>query len=284
MHPLVSAVRILLVSASCCALLSGCVSIATHRLAESLGGALLNQEDPETVRSGAPAYLLLLDGLIADAPEDATLLLAGARLYSAYAGGLVEERERRQQMTTKAKHFANRALCRLEPELCELQQMPFEQFNVSLYGRNSAELEPLFVMAASWAGWIQAHGDDWNALADLSRVENLLQYIIDREPTYARGRAQLYLGVIRSQLPAAMGGDPERGRDHFQRALDYSENRDLMAKVEFARSYARLVFNQALHDRLLDEVLAADPREPDLTLSNTLAQRLARSMKREDYF
>ena len=245
---------------------------------------MLNQEDPETVRSGAPAYLLLIDGLIADSPDDIKLLLVGARLYSAYAGGLVEETGRRKQLTAKSKDYAARALCSQNPRLCDAERMPFERFGATLNTTQQADLEALYVLAVSWAGWIRTRSDDWNAVADLGRVEHLLQRIIDLQPEYARGRAQLYLGVLRTQIPAAMGGDPLRGRYHFERALEYSQSRDLMAKVEFARSYARLVFDKALHDRLLHEVLAADPREPDLTLSNTLAQRLARSMMKDDYF
>lgn len=279
-----SAAHRFLLSLAAASLLTGCATMATHRLANSLGSAMLNQEDPETVRSGAPAYLLLLDGLIADSPEDSTLLLAGARLYGAYAGGLVEERGRRKQLTDKSKAYATRALCSRSPEWCAIEGMSSDQFGAILEKSGRTDLEAVFTLAVSWAGWIQAHSDDWNALADLGRVEQLLLHVTDLQPNYARGRAQLYLGVMRTQLPAAMGGDPERGRRHFERAVDYSESRDLMAKVEFARSYARLVFNKALHDRLLHEVLEADPHEPDLTLSNTLAQQLARSMMKDDYF
>lgn len=264
--------------------LTGCAAVATHHFAQNLGSAMLNQEDPETVRSGAPAYLLLIDGLIVDSPYDNAYLLAGARLYAAYAGGLVEDAERRKQLTTKSKEYAARALCHQRPAMCAVEQLSFDRFVSVLETTSHTDLEALYTLAESWAGWIQAHSDDWNALADLGRVELLLQHIVNLQPDYARGRAQLYLAVMRSRFPAAMGGDPELSRHHFEQAINYSENRDLMVKVEYARSYARLIFNKALHDRLLQEVLAADPREPDLTLSNILAQRLAKSLLKDDYF
>jgi hypothetical protein len=66
------------------------MSSATAGLADSLSNAVLNQNDPETVRQGAPAYLLLIDGLIADNPNSVDLLLAGASLYSSYAGAFVK--------------------------------------------------------------------------------------------------------------------------------------------------------------------------------------------------
>ena len=59
-----------------------------------------------------------------------------------------------------------------------------------------------------------------------------------------------------------------------------------MAKVLLARSYARLVFDRNLHDRLCREVIDADPVAPGLTLTNTMAQEEATELltSAEDYF
>jgi hypothetical protein len=59
-----------------------------------------------------------------------------------------------------------------------------------------------------------------------------------------------------------------------------------MVRVFYAQFYARLVFDQQLHDRLLNEVLAADPVVPQLTLINMLAKRKAKALLEsgKDYF
>ena len=59
-----------------------------------------------------------------------------------------------------------------------------------------------------------------------------------------------------------------------------------MAKVEYARRYARITYDRPLHDRLLHEVLDADAVEPGLTLSNVLAKRQAKELlgSAESYF
>jgi hypothetical protein len=46
------------------------------------------------------------------------------------------------------------------------------------------------------------------------------------------------------------------------------------------------VFDQELHDKLLNEVIAADPVAPGFTLMNTLAQDRARKLLEsgKDYF
>jgi hypothetical protein len=54
----------------------------------------------------------------------------------------------------------------------------------------------------------------------------------------------------------------------------------------YAQYYARLIFDQRLHDRLLNEVLEAKTDVPGYTLSNTLAQQRARELLKggKDYF
>lgn len=106
------------------------------------------------------------------------------------------------------------------------------------------------------------------------------------DETYQKGSAHLYMGILQSLLPAALGGKPEIARQHFETAIQLSENKNLMARVSYAEHYARLVFNQALHDKLLKEVLEAKPEQPGLTLMNTLAQQKARQLLEtgKDYF
>jgi hypothetical protein len=64
------------------------------------------------------------------------------------------------------------------------------------------------------------------------------------------------------------------------------EGRFLMTKVVFAENYAKLIFDKALHDQLLREVIAADPVVEGMTLTNTLAQEQARTLlaDSDDYF
>jgi hypothetical protein len=57
-----------------------------------------------------------------------------------------------------------------------------------------------------------------------------------------------------------------------------------MVQLEFARRYARQVYDQPLHDRLLSQILATDPNAPGLTLTNLLAQEEAKRLIAEDWF
>lgn len=266
--------------------LSACTTIVTSKLGNNLSEAIINQDDPDTVRAGAPAYLLLIDGLISGNRNDRRLLIAGARLYSAYAAVFVEDPERAKRMASKARDYAQRALCLERPSICDLAKGPYLELLPAIRSTTYDNLSALYAYSLSWALWIQTHSDDWGAIADLPKVEAMLEQVITLDNNYEHGEPYLYLGIIRTQLPPALGGKPEKGRKAFEKAINISDGQNLMAKVEYARRYARLVFDRKLHDRLLNEVLAADTEVPGFTLSNVLAQRQARELLQsaEDYF
>ena len=270
-------------------MLSGCaglVSRAGNSMAENLGRAVLNQDDPATVRDGLPAYLLLLDGLLEGSPDNAALLSTSARMYSSYAGSFVLEPVRAKRLSQRALDRAWKSVCVEPASVCALKDLGYDQFAAALAGVREADADAAYTLASSWATYIQSRRDDWMAIADIPKVSGLLQRVIALQPEVDNGMPWVYLGVLNSLRPAAVGGEPEVGRANFERAIALSDGRNLMAKTLFAEYYARLVFDQELHDRLLGEVLAADPHSPGLTLGNVLAQDRARELLAgsADYF
>lgn len=262
------------------------VASFTSGFAEDLGNSILDNPDVEMVQEGAPAYLLLMDALVARSPDNPDLLMQSARLNAAYAAAFVADPARAQLMTTSALDAMDRAVCLDMKDACDLRTRPYDEFEAWLAGRTVKDVPELYQLGSVWAAWIQAHSDDFAAIAELGRVKALMTRVAELDETYDHGGPEMYLGVFETLLPPSLGGRPEVGRSHFEKAIAISNGEYLMAKVLYADQYARLVFDRELHDRLLEEVLAADPNVPGLTLINTVAQRRAAELleSADDYF
>jgi glucose-6-phosphate-specific signal transduction histidine kinase len=94
------------------------------------------------------------------------------------------------------------------------------------------------------------------------------------------------MAVMESLLPPTLGGKPELAKKHFDRAIELSNGKNLMAKVLYAEKYARLLFDRELHDELLQQVIDADAGSSDQVLINTLAKQKAAELllDGDDYF
>lgn len=269
--------------------LSGCMSMIasfTADFAEDLGNSILDNPDVEMVQEGAPAYLLLVDAMVKRSPDNPALLAQSARLNSAYATAFVSDPDRARLLAANALTAMERSVCLHMKDACGLRTRPFEEYEAWLARRTVKDVPALYQLGSVWAGWIQANSDDFAAIAELGRVKALMTRVAELDETYDYGGPYLYLGVFETLLPPSLGGRPEVGRSHFERAIEISEGRFLMAKVMYADQYARLMFDRELHDRLLQEVVAADPNVPGLTLINTVAQRRAEELleSADEYF
>ena len=268
---------------------AGCASLvasAAGGFADNLSVAVLNQNDPDTVRDGAPAYLLLLDSLVEGSPENPEILSAAANLYASYGAIFAGDAQRAAKLTSRAREYGSRAICESYTSSCGWSDMTYDQFESSLHGLKPKHAKFILSYSVSSLAYIRAHSSDWNALAELPQMEALLNRYLEIGGDESDATVHTYIGILTTLRPPALGGEPEKGRLHFEKAIALSNGRDLSTKVEYARGYARLMYERELHDRLLQEVLQADPQVPGLTLTNVLAQQDALELLRsaDDYF
>jgi hypothetical protein len=214
------------------------------------------------------------------------MLSSGARLYAAYSDVFVTDKDRKKKLVDKAMDYALQSICAAQSDACDLKDQPFEQFNAVVDDMDEDELPYLFTLGNAWGSWIMAHKDDFNALADIARIEAIMNRVIELDDTYNDGAAYLYLGTLATFLPPALGGKPEQGKHYFEKAISICEGKNLMAKVVYAKLYAKMMFDRQLFDKLLKEVMETDPNIDGYTLINTYAQQQARQLldDADDYF
>lgn len=278
---------VLLVASS--VVVSGCSAIASSAsssLAGNLTMAMMDQDDPELVREAVPSYLLLIDSFIINDPENAVMLDAAGQLYAAYGAAFVADPVRAKVLTARARNYGERALCAADKDACSLSGLSYDEFVAKMDDVNGKAAAELYTYSLTSLAYIRSNSDDYIALADLPKIQYAMEHLLRIGAGANEADAYLYLGVLNTLLPAALGGKPEEGRAYFEKAIALSDAENLPAKVEYARSYARLVYNRELHDRLLNEVMAAPVKQSGKTLFNVMAQEQASQLlaSADEYF
>ena len=268
---------------------SGC-AIVVKRVGNSFSGSLneavMNHDDLKTIRDGAPAYMLLMDSILARKPSDPNAFNSAASLYSAYVGVFVADEARALRLSDRAFSYAQTALCLDVKTLCDVEAMTFDDFEKSLEAAKDSDIATLYTTASVWAGWVQIRKDDWGAIAHLAKITAMMEKVIAIDPAYNDGQAQMYMGVLESLVPPAAGGDLEKAKMHFEQADEMAEGKNLFVKVLLAENYARMMFDKELHDRLLNDVLKAEPHAEGYTLMNVVAKETAQKLleSSDEYF
>ena len=267
------------------------IANAKKEFADDLAASILESNDPETIKKGVPSYLILMSSMIKGDPDNPDLLESAAQLYGAYASSFSDSNESKQALAKTAFTYANHAMCIRNKKFCDVKTLSYFEYERLLMEIDKSQAMHLFIFGSSWAGVIESTSSDWNSVAELPKVKASIQRVLDVDETVNNGNAHLYMAVLESLLPPSLGGKPDLSKKHFDRAIEISNNRSLMAKVLYAEKYARMLFDRELHDELLNEVVAADigsddewPR--DQTLINTLAKQKAKTLliSADDYF
>ena len=272
-----------------CAFLGGCASLvsnATSGLADNLSTAILNHDDPETARAGMPSYMLLMDSFVEGSPDDPAMLGAAANLYASYGVVFAGDTSRASRLTRRARGYAKDAMCHAFSEACDWDELVYEDFESSLARVPASDAKTLYTYGFALLAYIRAHSSDFNALAELPQAEAVLTRYLELTGKDAAPAAHTYLGILKTLRPPSLGGKPEEARSHFEKAIELTGGRDLTVKVEFAKGYAKTLYDRDLHDQLVNDVLRADPYADGYTLMNVMAQEEAQRLAdaANDYF
>ncbi|MBW1635882.1 MAG: hypothetical protein JRC87_02780 [Deltaproteobacteria bacterium] len=264
--------------------LSSCASLISSTFVDPAVENLKQQTDLELVCEGAPAYLLMIDSMIASSPENKKLLRTGSQSYSAYSAALSEctgTDERISAITEKAHLYGIRLLSRFLP----MDTMNGEEFDEQLAKLNKNDVPFVFWGTFGWISWVQAQRGSPAAMADLVPIEKIMSRLLELDDGYEGGSIHLFFGGYYAAKPVLFGGKPGLSKIHFEKALNLSKRRFLLIQTTYAATLARQLQNRELHDQLLQEVLSFPlDSAPEFALSNRIAVKRARRLLADDYF
>lgn len=261
--------------------LSACSAIIdkqSTKFADNLNETILNFDDPATVKEATPTFLILVDSMARHEDSSGQTQLAAAKMYGSFSGAFVTDAKRQKVLSNKAFYYAKAGSCKIEKSWCHADTLNNADFTALVANINEDNLPVVYAYAVAWLSYIQTHADDWAVVAQLAKSQQALTKIAQVDEAYDNAGPHLYLGAIESTLPPALGGKPDIAKAHFERGIELTQGKSLLIKVEYARRYARGIFDKELHHQLLTQVLSANPQQEGLTLMNSWAQEQAQML------
>lgn len=260
---------------------SGCIqTIATNTVGSIVYDgfpAIAEEQDLDFAGRALPANLKLLEVMLRSNPENREMLLLLSQGYSSYALGFVEDAdpERARLFYGRGIEYATRLL-RQDDGLARGLDGSVDDLKSALALCGREDVPAVFWAAFGWGGYINLSLTDPDAIAAIPRTQAMMEFVLDVDSAYYYGGAHVFLGSLDGSRPRMLGGDPERSRRHFEAALRLNGGRFLMTQVYYARSLAVQTLDEALFDRLLDEVDATSIDVlPEIRLANAIAKQKA---------
>lgn len=264
----------------------GCVQRFAIRavggIIDEYGFVTLNEESDLDLAEKAIASNLKLTEILAKGdPDNEELLLALSMGYSSYALGFVEDEsiDRARTLYLRGRDFGLRIL-RDNRRFAEALNGDIEGFPAALQTFSKNDIPTIFWTAMGWGSYINLTLTEPDALADLPKVEAMMQFVREKDSAYYYGGAFLFLGTMYGGRPKLLGGNLELSRRHFEQCLRTNKGNFLLTHVYYARSYAVQAQNQRLFEELLHKVENASPDIlPEARLPNAIAKKKARLLR-----
>lgn len=253
--------------------------------------AIEEEQDVDFANESSLSSLKMLEALQRANPKNKTILFMLARSYASYTFGFVEQdileakgvnETLEKNASDRAKLFYGRGqkfgllLLSQNGSFKNALNGTLDDFKKSLKSFNKKDVSNLFWTAFNWGSLLNFSKDSPDAIAEMPRIEALMNRIVELDPHYYYDSPAQFFGVFYAARPKMLGGQPEASKKSFEGAIEYTQGKYLMIKVLMAQFYAVQIQDKNLFRSLLQEVVNADATVlPEQRLANEVAKKRA---------
>jgi predicted anti-sigma-YlaC factor YlaD len=273
-----------------CSIKTMAVKTVANTLADS-GDVFSRDEDPELVRDALPFALKLYESMLESVPRHSPLLVATCSSFTQYGYAFVETdadilgeahhdesvamRDRALKLYVRGRDYCLRAMdVRFKGIGPQLLADPVP----ALAKAEKKDVPMLYWTAASWGAAIALAIDKPEIAIDLPTVRALAERALALDETWGEGAIH-ELMISLDSLPEALGGNVDRARAHFKRAVELQHGNSASPYVSLALGVAVPAQNRTEFQDLLNQALAVDPaKDPSNRLATLITQRRARAL------
>ncbi len=265
-------------------------------------GGIQRHFDYELAGDALPSSIMTVEGLFRVVPDNRDLGLTLIRAYVSYGYGWVEDDmqlaqdrgdlDEEERLMGRARLLYERGrnigvhLMRLkDPGIDDALTGGHEGFVAYLeeHYTDPEDVALLFWTGYAWGSAVNAGRDDPEMILTLPIARALVERAVAIDESYFNYSGLTFLAVVNASLPQALGGNPDRARELFERVLELTDRQFFTVQVSYARTYAVQTQNRDLFIHLLREVVDGGDPLPDERLPNRIARRRAiRWLQRTD--
>lgn len=259
---------------------AGLVARSSLSLMDS-GIAVMNQEtDLDLARAAIPANLKLIESLVHELPSNLALRTSAAQGFYGYAYGFAEDDNRQRALALYERGYRHGAAAlRIVGMDGDLEAMPLAEFQKKLDSLDRTAVPALFWTASNWAKWIDMNRTDPTRIAELAKVEAMMQTVLRLDESYYHGGAHMFFGVWYGARPPTLGGNFSLAEQHFAKAREITQGKLWAIDLLIAQYLAIQQNDRARFHALLTGIVNASLNDyPELGLANAIAQRKAKAL------
>jgi hypothetical protein len=274
-------------------LLAGCSAkkVGANIFGNAISGGTsvyLTDNDPELVKEAFPFGLKTMEGLLEVTPKHKGLLLSAASGFTSYAYLLQQEadeidyddfiaarrlRARATKLYQRGRDYALRGLS-LRNETFTENLLADPEATLAATGKK--DIFFLYWAGAAWAGALTADKNDTRLIATLPIAGSLVARVLELDETFDDGAGHEFMVSYEATRP---GGDLEKSRWHYQRALEISGGKRASLYLALAEGPSVQEQNLEGFKSLINAALSVDADAiPELRLVNTLAHQRAKML------
>ena len=253
-------------------LINSCSTLPMGVGSDTILRAIGRIPDGQLALEGMPTFIVMVEGGLAQSPDDPQLLQIAAQLYSLYGSQLPENSERALILTQKAMDYAIQAAEATLPGMESVRHMSFLEFEKLLSRAEEQDVETLFILGSIWLEWIRVRQDELDGIADIPFVQTIMEKVVQLRPGYQSGTADAYLAFL-----ASLGSeDAHIVQEHFDNALRAAGNKNIMPRVLNAMWLIRSGDNSKSCTYLREAVSMTISDSSEFALFNGFARTKAR--------
>jgi predicted anti-sigma-YlaC factor YlaD len=255
------------------------------------GTVFTGDNDPELVGDALPFTIKMYESLMVSMPWHIGLKLQTGSLYIMYANAFIqtpadmlgqEEIEEQKFLFQRAKNLYLRgrdillnALDNKYPGL--LTFLEKKEYDRALARVKKVDVPLLYWAAAGWLGAFAIDPFDMKLGITVPRAAALMDRVYALNPNFDNGAVHDFYTLFYGAMPDYMGGDFNKAREHFKKAIEASDGKLTSPYLSLATTVSVKEQNLTEYETLLNKVLAIDPdSDPGNRLVNTINQRKAR--------